>query len=119
MKIELWRGERVLAETSGSMIGGWGNSNWVNVGGLLYVTNRRVIFDPVAFPFQASRTSIPLDEIAAVRPRNSLWFIPDSLEITTRDGVRYRFKVWSRDRIIDLIQGRTEEPPSGPSRPGE
>jgi hypothetical protein len=131
MTSDLWPGERGLAEASATLYGGWRNVNRMNVSGLLYVTNRRLIFEPVGFSLQTGCTAIPFENIAVVRPRNSLWVIPDGMEIETRDGSRYHFKVWSRDRLIGMIQGclsgavrelnesparRTNTPPA---KPGE
>ena len=108
----------MLTDASATLVGGWRKVNWVNVGGLIYLTNRRLIFEPVGVSLRTDSTTIPLGSIAVVRPRNSLWLIPDALEIETRDGVRYHFKVWSRARLIDLIQAQTNKPPTGPLLPG-
>jgi hypothetical protein len=117
MKSKLRSGERVLIEESATLVGGLRNVNWLNVGGLIYITNRRLIFEPVGWPFQTDSTTIPLDSIAVVRPRNTLWLIPDSMEIETRAGARYHFKVWSRDRLIDLIEAQMKNPPPAPPLP--
>jgi hypothetical protein len=114
---KLWPGERVLTDTSATLVGSWGNANWVNAAGMLYVTNRRLIFEPIGLSFQ-DRTAIPFDDVASVRPRNFLWIIPDGLEVLTRDGVRYRFKVWSRDHLIDLILAQMKKSSTAPSQPG-
>jgi GRAM domain len=119
MNSKLRSGERVLSEESATLVGGLRNVNWVNVSGLIYITNRRLIFEPVGWPFKTDSTTIPLDSIAVVRPRNSLWFIPDSMEIETRDGDRYHFKVWSRDRLIDMIETQMNNPPPAPLLPGD
>jgi len=120
----------VLASESATLFGGRKNVNRLNVTGLLHITNRRLLFEPVGFSLQPGSTTIPLENIAVVRPRNSLWLIRDGLEIETHDGLRYHFKVWSRDRLIDLIQEcrsgtvrehhksparRTNTPPARPS----
>jgi hypothetical protein len=130
MESELWPGERVLASESATLFGGRRNVNWINVTGPLHITNRRLLFEPVGFSIQPGSTTILLENIAVVRPRNSLWLIPDGMEIETHDGLRYHFKVWSRGRLIDLIQEcrsgkvrehhespaqRTNTPPAKPS----
>jgi hypothetical protein len=105
----------------------------MTVSGLIYITNLRLIFEPLGFSLQTGSATIPFENIAVVRPRNSLWVIPDGMEIETRDGSRYHFKVWSRDRLIDMIQHcmsgavpehiesptrRTNTPPAKPGENG-
>src|SRR5262249_24227503 len=79
MESGLWPGGRVLTDASATLVGGWRNVNWVNVGGLIHITNRRLIFEPVGFSLQTDSMTIPLDHIAVVRPRNTLWIIPDGM----------------------------------------
>ena len=98
MKSELLDGEELLAEAMANLFRGW-----EGVGGRLYVTNRHVIFESHFINFQRGVTEIPLDEIDDARPRNNLGFIPNGMEILTREGTRYRFVVWGRKRLIDMI----------------
>ncbi|HVS38996.1 MAG TPA: PH domain-containing protein [Gemmataceae bacterium] len=94
MKIALLDGEEVLATEQ---------ANHGSGGGWLYVTNRRVIFEPNALSFGSRVREIPLEDIDDVGPHNLLGIIPDGMEIWTRDGKRHRFVVWGRRRLIDMI----------------
>ena len=98
MKTEFLDGEELLADKMANLFRGW-----EGVGGRLYVTNRRVIFESHFLNIRHGVTVLPLTEIEDVRPRNNLWVIPNGMEIETRDGVRYRFVTWGRDRLIDMI----------------
>ena len=99
MKTKLMDGERLLAGEMANLFRGW-----ESVGGRLYVTNRRVIFEPHFLNFRRRVTEMPLTEIEEVRPRNTLGLIPNGMEVETCEGVRYQFVVWGRERIIDMIQ---------------
>lgn len=99
MKTELLDGEQLLADGLANLFRGW-----EGVGGRLYVTNRRVIFESHMVNIRRGVTEIPLADIEEVRPRNNLWVIPNGMEIETRDGIRYRFVVWGRKQIIDMIE---------------
>jgi hypothetical protein len=138
MKTELWFGELLLAEKLANLF-----RSSESFGGMIYVTNRRVIFEShgtigqiwniisvvvrlASAPILASgprrghgenpradepaaratrgTTEIPLENIADVRPRNNLWIISNGMQIETFDGVRYRFVIWDRAQIIDMIQ---------------
>jgi GRAM domain len=126
MTFDLMDGERLLAEELANLFRGW-----EGVGGRLYITNRRLRFEAHALNIQRGATDIPWEDIADVRPRNNLWIIPNGMEIETRDGVCYRFVVWGRKRLIDMIQvcksgavwgsedqpdpGRAVQPPADPS----
>jgi hypothetical protein len=79
------------------------------VGGRLIITNDRLWFESHALNFQRGVTEIPVEDIADVRPRNNLGFIPNGMEVETHDGVRHRFVVWGRDRLIDLIRQLVDE----------
>ncbi len=116
MKTELLPGERVLADEMGSLFRGW-----ESVGGRIYVTNRRVIFESHGLNLQRGNTEIPLEEIVEARRRNTLFIVPNGMEIETRDGTRYRFVVWTRARLIDMIAvcktgklWERDEPPAQP-----
>ncbi len=98
MRTELLDGERLLADEMANLFRGW-----ESVGGRLYVTNRRVIFESHFLNIRRGATEIPLGHIEDVVPRNNLGFIPNGMEIRTRDGSRYRFVTWGRRRLIDMI----------------
>ena len=122
MNTELWPGEQVLADEMGSLFRGW-----ESVGGRIYVTNRRVIFESHGLNLQRGTTEIPLENIVEARRRNTLFIIPNGMEIETRDGVRYRFVVWTRARLIDMIAvcksgqlwERDERPARGSNAPAD
>jgi hypothetical protein len=73
------------------------------VGGLILITDRRIIFQPHLFNIQRDVVEIPLKDIVEVRPRSTYDIIPNGILVKTRSGKEYKFVVPNRQRIIDLI----------------
>lgn len=78
-----------------------------SVGGRLKITTRRLLFEPHAVGLQKNPAEILLSDIAAVAKRNTAGFVPNGMSIRTKGGVEYKFVVWGRDKLIDLISTRT------------
>lgn len=78
-----------------------------SVGGRLKITNRRVVFEPHSVNLQKNAAEILLTDIAVVSKRNTAGFVPNGMSIRTKGGVEYKFVVWGRDKLIDLISTRT------------
>ena len=74
------------------------------VGGRLKITNQRIIFTSHMFNLQTGPTEIPLVAIAQVMPVNTLGLLPNGLSITLKSGIEYRFVVWGRSRLINIIR---------------
>jgi len=79
------------------------------VGGKLYLTTKRLIFEPHAFNIQRSVLVIPLEEVRELRPcwtrfLNLLPVTPNSLAVMTTDGGEYRFVVWRRYEWKEAIE---------------
>jgi hypothetical protein len=118
MKTELRHDEEMLAQEM---------ANLGSAGGHLYVTDRRLIFEPHGLNFRRGATEIPLDDIEDVRPCNTLWLVPNGLEVRLRGGKRRRFVVWNRQALMELIYyqlnsprpGGGERRPPPPARPGD
>jgi hypothetical protein len=91
MAIALQPGETVAHE-------GFANHflNCEGRGGRLYLTNRRLVFQPHAVNLQRSGFSMPLDDIAEASKCLTFWLIPNGIKITHRDGKTERFVVYDR-----------------------
>ena len=72
------------------------------VGGKLYLTNRRLIFESHALNIQRGATLIPLDDVSSATKcwtkfLNLIPLMPNSLAITITQGQEFRFgTVWPR-----------------------
>jgi hypothetical protein len=80
------------------------------VGGTLYLTNRRLIFETQVLNIQTGATIIPLNTITGVRKcwtkfLNLIPLLPNSIAVSTRDGKEYRFVAFGRQDWIAAIEG--------------
>lgn len=73
------------------------------VGGKLWLTSRWLIFKSHAVNIQTGIWALPLTEIAAIAPVNTLKIVPNGLEVTLRSGEKARFVVNKRQKWIEAI----------------
>ena len=99
MGLELRKGEEVLADVRANLLRGI-----ENVGGRLKITNNRVLFQPHAINVQKMPEQIALSEIIEVSRTNTMRIIPNGMLIRTSRGVDYKFTVFGRGRLINLIR---------------
>jgi len=81
------------------------------VGGRLYLTNQRLIFESHAINIQSGETIIPLASVTGVRKcwtkfLNLIPLVPNSVAVATKEGTEYRFVTFSRQAWIDAINGQ-------------
>lgn len=82
------------------------------VGGQLYLTDRRLVFEAHKFNVQSAPLQIDLGSVVDVR---KCWTrllgivpsVPNSIAVTTRDGTVHRFVVWGRESWISAIGRQT------------
>ena len=78
------------------------------VGGRIYLTNHRLIFESHAFNVQRGATLIPLGEISSVTKcwtkfLNIIPLMPNSLAVTTTLGHEHRLVLFGRDTWASAI----------------
>lgn len=83
------------------------------VGGRLYLTNQRSVFIAHFFNIQRGRTETKLSDIGTVRLcwtriLNLLPIYPNSIEVTTKDGERFRLVVSGRRSWAEAISKRRD-----------
>lgn len=100
MAFELKEGEELLADVAANLFRGI-----ESVGGRMKITNQRVLFEPHTVNIQKQPAEILLEQVAEVRKRNTLGVVPNGILIRTKSGIEYKFVVWGRERLINLIQG--------------
>jgi hypothetical protein len=81
------------------------------VGGWLYLTNQRLIFESHAFSIQTGATIIALENITRARKcwtkfLNLIPLFPNSVAVATKEGKEYRFVAFNRQAWIDAIEGQ-------------
>jgi hypothetical protein len=79
------------------------------VGGWLYLTSKRLIFESHALNIQAGTTVIPLASITGARKcwtkfLNLIPLFPNSFAVATKEGKEYRFVTFGRQAWIDAIE---------------
>ncbi len=116
-------GEEILADVAANFFRGI-----EVVGGRLKITSRRVLFEASEINLQPqpaqilskdiievskrnTRRIIPtveilLRDIAEVSKLNTMGIIPNGLLIRTKGDVNYKFIVWRRGKLIELINSR-------------
>ena len=90
------------------------------VGGKLYLTNQRLVFESHALNIQTGATIIPLSSINRTRKcwtkfLNMIPIFPNSIAVSTKEGKEYRFVAFGRQDWIDAIEaalGVSMSPPT-------
>ena len=104
MHTDLGDGERLVRQTGASLQRGI-----EAVGGQLFLTTRRLIFEAHWLNVQRGRTVVPLRDVEDVWKTwtKLLWVIPilpNVLAVATAKGKTYRFIMFERDAWIRLIR---------------
>ena len=116
-------GEEILADVAANFFRGI-----ESVGGRLKITSRRVLFEASEINLQEQHAEIILSDTAEVSKRkpkgiipnveillsdiaevsklNTMGIIPNGLLIITKLNVIYKFVVWRRGKLIELINSR-------------
>lgn len=79
------------------------------VGGRLYLTNQRLVFETHDFNIQTGTTIVALQDVASVRKcwtrfLNLIPMFPNSIAVATNDWKEHRFVVFGRQAWIDAIE---------------
>jgi hypothetical protein len=96
MKTELRQGERLVKNGAANL-----QKNIETVGGKIYLTNQRIVFESHKFNFQSGVTAI---ELSNVQSSEKCWtkflgllpIFPNSLAVYTKQGQEYRFVLFGR-----------------------
>jgi hypothetical protein len=96
MKNELKQNERVIKQGAANL-----QKGFETVGGKLYLTNQRLVFEAHQINVQGGITEIELSEVQSTQKcwTKFLGFIPlipNSLAVNTKDGEEYRFVLFGR-----------------------
>ncbi len=103
MKTPLLPGETPIKDGAANMQRGI-----ETVGGRLYLTSQRLVFESHAFNIQTGVTTIALTSITGARKcwtkfLNLVPLVPNSVAVTTSEGNEHRFVVFGRQAWLDAI----------------
>jgi hypothetical protein len=76
-----------------------------------------LVFESHSLNLQSGVTVLALSSIESIRFRNTLWVVPNGLELSLTDGTRHRFVLWGRTQWLAAINAARSaaaggEPPS-------
>ncbi|QOS77588.1 hypothetical protein JNUCC31_22860 [Paenibacillus sp. JNUCC31] len=75
------------------------------VGGRLNITNERILFNPHSINIQRKPLEIMIKDISKIEKRNTLKIVPNGIKITINNGQEYKFVVYKRSKLIELLNG--------------
>ena len=102
MKSELMQDEKIIKKGKANHFLGV-----TNVGGTLYLTNIRIIFETNALNWMEKHTFLLLlKDISDIGKRNTLFIIPNGMFITSKEGKTDKFVVFGREKWIKEIEER-------------
>ena len=109
MKAELRQGEQVVKEGAASL-----QKNIETLGGWLFLTDQRLVFEAHKLNVQGGTTEIELSNVQSSRPSwtRFLGFIPlfpNSLAIFTKQGKEYRFVLFGRHAWAAAIEAQRKD----------
>jgi hypothetical protein len=74
------------------------------VGGFLFVTNQKLIFEPHTLNIQRQPLEIDFKDIAKIKPRYTLYIISNGVSVIQKNGTEFKFVVWGRTSLITLLK---------------
>jgi hypothetical protein len=104
MHTDLGDGERIVRESGANLQRGI-----ETVGGRLFLTTRRLIFEAHRFNVKTGRTVVRLRDVEDVwkcwtRLFGLVPIFPNSLAVSTAEGKTYRFVMFGRDKWVRAIR---------------
>ncbi|EQD43261.1 hypothetical protein B1B_13901, partial [mine drainage metagenome] len=105
-KTELRQSEQVIKDGAANL-----QKNIDAVGGKLYLTNQRLVFEAHMFNIQGGTTEIELSNIQIsekcwTRFLGLIPLLPNSLAVYTKQGKEYRFVLSGRGAWMDAIEAQ-------------
>lgn len=76
------------------------------VGGKLFLTNRRLVFNSHKLNIQKGATIIHFSEVESVHPRKTTGIIDNGISVKLKSGEDYKFVINDRNTWLSEIQKR-------------
>ncbi|BDH63021.1 hypothetical protein MTP04_31510 [Lysinibacillus sp. PLM2] len=73
------------------------------VGGQLTITDKRLIFKAHKLNIQGGTTEILISDIDSVDKASTMKIIPNRMIVKTKDGKVFKFVVYKRDKLVNLL----------------
>ena len=104
-ELRIGSGEELLVTQPANLRRGW-----EAVGGALSITSQRLLFQPHHFNIQKSPEEIRLADVARVVPIDYglIYKSKNGVLVELRSGVRYKFVVNDRKKLVDMIRAQVE-----------
>jgi len=108
MKITLNPNENLVREGAANLQRGA-----ETVGGRLFLTDQRLVFQSHSFNIQTGATEIPLSQVRGTRLcwtrfLNLIPLLPNSLAVATSSGAEYRFAIFGRKEWATAIGAQAQ-----------
>ena len=120
MKTSTRPGEQVIKDGAANL-----QKGIETVGGRLYLTNQRLVFEAHRLNVQGGVTELELADVESSEPcwtkfLGLIPLFPNSLAVCTKEGREYRFVLYGRSAWAEAIGGQRRNPTSpGSTRPGQ
>jgi hypothetical protein len=106
MKTSLRNNEQIVKEGNANL-----QMGLETVGGKIFLTNQRLIFEPHKINTQRSMTEVEINNIQSAikcwtKFLNFLPLFPNSLEVCTKTKQKFRFVLWDRDAWKSGIEAK-------------
>lgn len=76
------------------------------VGGKIYFDEHGFTFKPHALNIQTGNTRIEYKNISAIQKSNTLGIVPNGMLVFTKDGVKHRFVINNRKKVIEFLESK-------------
>ncbi len=101
---DLFDNEKIIFEDGANLFRG----KWIAVGGKLFLTEERLIFNSHKYNFQNGQTSIDLRSIKEINEKKTSGIIDNGMRIITKDNSKFDFVVNGRNEWVNLIRKKVQ-----------
>jgi hypothetical protein len=97
---ELNKNESIVWEEPANLF----RNKYIAVGGKVFLTEERLIFNSHKYNFQNGETSIRRENIAELIERKTMGLVDNGLRVTTKDNLEFDFVLNNRMVLIDKLK---------------
>lgn len=76
------------------------------VGGKIYFDEHGFTFKPHALNIQTGDTRIEYKNISTIQKSNTLGIVPNGMLVFTKDGMKHRFVINNRKKVIEFLESK-------------
>ena len=97
---EMDENENILFEEGASLFRG----ALIAVGGKLFLTDKRLVFNSHKYNFQNGETSVLLSDITEISKRKTMGIVDNGLRVRTKNNLKYDLVVNNRDEWFEQLE---------------